>query len=556
MNDRTTRAAQWIGALTLSLLLVSLWRAWAMRWTCDDAFVSFRYAFNLVQGHGLVWNPGERVEGYTNLLWTLAIAAGMSVGLEPEPLGGALGLLSFLVVALGLWSLSRRQQGGEQLPLAMWIFVLMGDVLLWATGGLETMTAAALAVLMAWLLFGADVPGKGRVAAASMAGAALALTRPDGALLVAGIGGGWALLAGSTWPKRILRGLQAGAGGLMAVAAVTAFRVQYYGEWLPNTYYAKSADMPWWDQGWVYVGMLLARDWVLPALGAIALALTLRARRISPGPAAVFGATAALFTIYVARSGGDFMFARRLIPALPLALLALEAPLTRLTQPTLRRGLAVALIVATLLPLPVFDWWTGDDGRAYGILDESRSYPADVVALRKAQGETMAAVFDGLDARFVIEGGLCNLAYYSGLPEIIEANGLTDHTIARQPLAQRGVPGHEKQPTQAYLDQRGVQFMVLHGSVARPRPTTVILQPGPVFLELRRYDKPLMDELARRGAMFTPIEQIIDVVSQRVQREPCGRAQQGLAFLDSLYFRFNAGAGRQKLAQLVAGRCP
>src|SRR5437870_1567913 len=38
----------------------------------DDAMISMRYAKNLAQGFGLVWNPlGERVEGYTNLLWVL-----------------------------------------------------------------------------------------------------------------------------------------------------------------------------------------------------------------------------------------------------------------------------------------------------------------------------------------------------------------------------------------------------------------------------------------------------------------------------------------------------
>ncbi len=37
----------------------------------DDAFISFRYARNLTEGTGLVYNPGEYVEGITNLLWTL-----------------------------------------------------------------------------------------------------------------------------------------------------------------------------------------------------------------------------------------------------------------------------------------------------------------------------------------------------------------------------------------------------------------------------------------------------------------------------------------------------
>src|ERR1041385_3811930 len=43
----------------------------------DDAMISMRYAHNLAAGHGLVWNPGEvpPVEGYTNLLWTLWMAA-------------------------------------------------------------------------------------------------------------------------------------------------------------------------------------------------------------------------------------------------------------------------------------------------------------------------------------------------------------------------------------------------------------------------------------------------------------------------------------------------
>src|ERR671919_1518100 len=37
----------------------------------DDAMISMRYAWNLSHGFGLVWNPGEYVEGYTNPLMTL-----------------------------------------------------------------------------------------------------------------------------------------------------------------------------------------------------------------------------------------------------------------------------------------------------------------------------------------------------------------------------------------------------------------------------------------------------------------------------------------------------
>jgi hypothetical protein len=45
----------------------------------DDAYISFRYAQNLVEGHGLVYNPGERVQGYSNLLYTLLSALGIAL---------------------------------------------------------------------------------------------------------------------------------------------------------------------------------------------------------------------------------------------------------------------------------------------------------------------------------------------------------------------------------------------------------------------------------------------------------------------------------------------
>ena len=50
----------------------------------DDAFISFRYSRHLADGLGLVWNAGEPVEGYTNFLWVLLMAASLSLGLEPE----------------------------------------------------------------------------------------------------------------------------------------------------------------------------------------------------------------------------------------------------------------------------------------------------------------------------------------------------------------------------------------------------------------------------------------------------------------------------------------
>jgi len=60
---------------------------------CDDAFISFRYADNLVHHGELNFNPGQRVEGYTSFLWTVLIAAGIGLGLGPVPWSLGLGLV-------------------------------------------------------------------------------------------------------------------------------------------------------------------------------------------------------------------------------------------------------------------------------------------------------------------------------------------------------------------------------------------------------------------------------------------------------------------------------
>ncbi len=75
---------RWLWLIGLAALIWGGLEAYSLRWTTDDAFISFRYARNLVEGHGLVFNPGEYVEGYTNPLWTLWIAGGLRLGFSAE----------------------------------------------------------------------------------------------------------------------------------------------------------------------------------------------------------------------------------------------------------------------------------------------------------------------------------------------------------------------------------------------------------------------------------------------------------------------------------------
>lgn len=107
------RLSRWSLLLGLAVLIAAGAQFLFLDWTSDDAYISFRYAENLSGGRGLVFNAGEKVEGYSNFLWVVLLAAGNFLGLAPVWTAKALGFLSvvYLIFALyyaaGLFCLSR-----------------------------------------------------------------------------------------------------------------------------------------------------------------------------------------------------------------------------------------------------------------------------------------------------------------------------------------------------------------------------------------------------------------------------------------------------------------
>src|SRR4051794_28113976 len=98
------RRALVLGLVTVAaVILIAHSLVW--NFVTDDAFISFVYSRNLAKHGQLVFNLGERVEGYTNFLWTVLLAALMKVGLAPEimsrVLGTWAGISTLFVCALG-----------------------------------------------------------------------------------------------------------------------------------------------------------------------------------------------------------------------------------------------------------------------------------------------------------------------------------------------------------------------------------------------------------------------------------------------------------------------
>ena len=84
-NNHSARA--WITPAAAVVVIGAM--AWlTRRYFMDDAFIGFRYLNNLLSGRGLVFNPGERVEGITNLGWVLALAPLASIPTIPAAVAG------------------------------------------------------------------------------------------------------------------------------------------------------------------------------------------------------------------------------------------------------------------------------------------------------------------------------------------------------------------------------------------------------------------------------------------------------------------------------------
>ncbi|TET83600.1 MAG: hypothetical protein E3J37_05110, partial [Anaerolineales bacterium] len=72
--------------------------------TIDDAYITFRYAQNLLAGNGLVYNPGEAVLGTTTPIYALLMAGlGLFTGGSQAPFPTLALLVNALADGLTCW---------------------------------------------------------------------------------------------------------------------------------------------------------------------------------------------------------------------------------------------------------------------------------------------------------------------------------------------------------------------------------------------------------------------------------------------------------------------
>jgi arabinofuranosyltransferase len=463
-----TRGAVLSGGGVLSLLLAAaaLFAAFSRVWVADDAYITFRHINQFLAGNGLTFNTIERVEGFTHPLWALLLCLFGGLG---APISGAAVVMDLLCAAallLGV-ALSERDRG----PLAMAILVSCSGFIDFSTSGLET----PMTMLLVYIAYRITPVLESPVRCGAALGLAY-LCHPD----VAVLGLGPFLLA-------LLEVRDAGAAKHRAFAKFVAglalppvlwhiFRFWYYGDLLPNTYYAKSGGA-YWSQGLAYI-VDFATYAPLSAAG-FGLVIVLAIRDLSREAGRErFRRAASVLAIAlhmgaIARVGGDFMGFRLLLPDLAVvvalsagALGSLGAASRRLAQTGLFAAAAWALFLQPTPPharglivnerlnfesaftrtsdaftgRPRHLWW--NEGRLFRAFQECVGEPDLIVEYP-------------------------NIGYYGVAlgtrPSLIDGNGLVDRFVARNWEARKGLPrgrpGHEGKMTVDYALQRNIHFV-------------------------------------------------------------------------------------------------
>lgn len=322
-----------LSVLSLSVYTFHCW--WHRRVVMDDPWITFRYAQQLLEGNGLVFNPGERVEGFSNPTWVLLSAVALAGNFNPLQVARfvswLLGSLLILGCIYGIVVAGRRVL--PAVPLAGFLLACSWPFGFWTMGGLETIAAGFLLTASMALLAAAATSGSvGIGLAAGSALGLLALTRPEG--FVFGCIAIPLLLVPSVRRHRTAIAAAMGVNALIVCGGFLA-RYLYYGELLPNSVSAKVGG-GLFQTLWLGLGYLFSSLFVTTGLMALLAAFRLGdvrratlaadAQDNEAQPLLVYtlGAAILLQFAFIVGVRGDWMpGARFLVPVIPaLCLLA------------------------------------------------------------------------------------------------------------------------------------------------------------------------------------------------------------------------------------------
>ncbi|MEW6104366.1 MAG: hypothetical protein AB1630_11235 [bacterium] len=441
------------------IILVFLFHSYHFRFfMIDDAFTSFRYAKNLVEGKGFVYNPGERVEGYTNFLWTLIIAIFMKLGFQPERLSQVLGIIFaglsiFLVFLIGCLLSPKNRL----FNLITCLFLCANSCFAcWADGGLEGPFFTFLILLAIYRYF-LEIQNK-KVYLSPILFGISSLTRPEGILFF-----------GITFIHQIvlffknkisLKNLFLSIAFFLSIfAPYYLWRYAYYGFPLPNTFYAKVGEgISQYLRGVKYI-----KDFLIEFSGWIFLAIPFVFKRFNTNYLYFLLITFS-YLLYIIYIGGDSLSMYRfLVPILPFLYLLFQEGLKSFTELfSEKKAIAIVFIILAIgIPLTTKKSFSGN---SYNALSSQSTLTQNWSFVGKWMKDNISK-----NASIALSPAGA-IPYYSGLYSI-DMLGLCDLNIShmKSDWMGKGFAGHEK-GSGDYILLRKPTYILLGNIIISDKP--------------------------------------------------------------------------------------
>lgn len=457
MKGSHSQGRGWWVAVVLALLLFSAVYVLSA-WVSEDAFITFRVIDNLWAGHGLVWNPGERVQVYTHPLWLLIISPfGSTFG------GAYWGVLAvsyiLLLFSIGLLLLCVGKR-------AHWAGLWGVVALLWSrafmdysSSGLENPLVHVLVLGVALLWIRAKDAPKAPMAMSGLA-SMLFLARPDAVIIAVPFLAELAVRRRAQW-KILLR--QFVVGGLPAMLWL-AFSVFYYGAAVPNTALAKVGTgldlVTRATSAWNYLAWTATRDpatLVIIVLGLVASAKG-ASRELRPFFVAICLWLLYLFYVGADYMGGRFLSALVLLSTVPVLLLLPKLPIKQVAMVSLAYGLLFlpSLLVTWRMPVG----FSASAISSSGVADERAFYYEQLGLVPVLKAGTVRHSWFLMGKTLHDRPGIylrCTVGMvgYAAGPSayIVDKLALTDPFLARLPAREGARVGHyERAFPDGYLE--------------------------------------------------------------------------------------------------------
>ncbi len=421
--------------------------ALSLNFTQDDAYISFQYVKNFLDNQGLVFNPGEFVEGYTNFFYIILMIFFELLGLNLILTAKILGLFSGIVIFwVGrAWLYDKEENIFSHLTLFCMSLLLSACLAFayWAISGLETLFFAAL------IFYGLYLASKRNLMYIVLMAVAT-LTRPEGFMV-------FVLILVYLWWTKAYRFKYIACSALAYALLIIPhlfFRYFYYDDFLPNPFYAKTGwSWEYLSSGIDYIWLFIRQYgfygllFLLPLAGYKLIAKHLR----------LLFLVGSVYLLYILLIGGDVLHGFRFfIPILPMWYLLFSAVLIKISQKLFTANITARSII--IMAAAIFL------GSITFLLPRERMtlIRRNEIALvnnMKYLANTLGQVrFD----RYSIGCSTIGAFSYYSRARVIDMLGLTDRAIAKNPQPFVGIAStwKERNYNIAYLMKRNPDLIL------------------------------------------------------------------------------------------------